>query len=248
VNLRQRERLDFVRLEPRVINEEEIKTLEKLGFRTTKSFTQPECTAIVDLSKSEEELLATMSDSTRYNVRNVERKGVQIRKGDTRDIETFEKLLMETAKRHKFTTDVHPDYFKKQYEVLNEKGMIEVFVAEFEKEPLAVSLVTFFGDTTTYLHAASSRSQPRLRAPYLLVWKSMLEGKNQGHKYFDFWGVSPENASSSHPWSGVTSFKLSFGAERKCYAPVFDLPTSNKYLLSKFIELARRPAKKILRF
>ena len=246
VEIAKREHLDFVRLEPRVVNEEEIKILEKLGFRKTKSFTQPECTAIVDLSKSEEELLATMSDSTRYNVRNVERKGVQIRKGDTRDIETFEKLLEETAQRHNFTTDIHSNYYRKQYEDLNEKGMMEVFVAEFEKEPLAVSLVTFFGDTTTYLHAASSLSQPKLRAPYLLVWKSMLEGKNQSYKYFDFWGVSPENASSSHPWSGVTSFKLSFGAKRVCYAPVFDLPTSNKYLLSKFIEVARKPAKKIL--
>lgn len=248
VEIVKKEHLDFIRVEPRMINEGDIKTLKKSGYRTTKSFTQPECTAIIDLSKSEEELLATMSDSTRYNVRNVERKGVKVRKGNTKDIETFEKLLRETAKRHKFTTDTHIDYYRKQYEALNKEGMMEVLVAEFEEEPLAISLVTFFGDTTTYLHAASSLGQPKLRASYLLVWKSMLEGKNHGHKYFDFWGIAPENAPNSHPWSGVTSFKLSFGAERVCYAPVWDYPTSNKYLLSKFIEVARKPAKRLLRF
>lgn len=248
IEIAKKENLDFVRLEPRVINESDIETLEKVGFRQSKSFTQPECTAIIDLSKSEEELLSAMSDSTRYNIRNVERKGVQIRKGGIKDIDTFERLLKETAERHKFTTDIHSNYYKNQYETLHEEGIIDVFVAEFEKEPLAVSLVTFFGDTATYLHAASSRNQPKLRAPYLLVWKSILEGKSRGHKYFDFWGVSPVNALSSHPWSGVTSFKLSFGAERVCYAPVFDYPTSNKYLLAKFIEVARKPAKKILRF
>lgn len=248
IEIGKREKLDFVRLEPRTIGESSQKILLQLGFKQNSSFTQPECTAIIDLSKSEEELLSAMSDSTRYNVRNVERRGVKVRAGDSEDIETFEKLLKETAERHKFTTDFHAGYYRKQYEVLNREKMMDIFVAEFEKEPLAVSLVTFYGDTATYLHAASTRSQPKLRAPYPLAWKSIIEGKNRGHKFFDFWGVAPENAGDGHPWSGVTSFKISLGAERVCYAPVFDMPTSNKYLLSKFIEIARKPARRILGF
>ena len=247
-SIAKNEKLDFIRLEPRVMGESEAATLEKIGFKKTRSFTQPECTAILDLSKSEEELLSSMSPSTRYNVHNVERKGVKVRQGDGQDIEVFEKLLTQTAERHKFTVDIHPGYYKKQYETLKEENMMGIFVAEFEKEPLAAALVTFFGDTATYLYAASSRSQPKLRAPYLLIWKSIKESKKRGYKYFDFWGIAPKDASPSHSWAGVTNFKMSFGGERVCYAPVFDLPTSNKYLLSKFIEISRRPVRKILKF
>lgn len=244
----EKENLDFVRLEPRVIGESEANKLVKIGLKKNQSFTQPECSAILDLSKSEEELMSALSDSTRYNIRNVERKGVKVRQGKREDVETFEKLLKETSERHKFTTDIHPDYYKNQFVTTNKAGMMDIFVAEFEGEPLAAALVIFFGDTTTYLHAASSRARPKLRAPYLLIWESILEGKRRGYKYFDFWGITPERAGKNHPWSGVTSFKMSFGGERVCYAPVFDLPTSNKYLFSKFIEISRKPIKKILRF
>jgi len=246
-NIARDENLDFVRLEPRVIDDSGVKIFNQAGFKQNKAFTQPECTVIIDLSKSEEELLSAMSSSTRYNVRNVERKGVSVRKGSNSDVKEFEKLLKETAERHKFSTDIHPDYYKLQYEILKDEDMIDIFVAEFENKPVAACLVTFYGDTATYLHAASSRVNPKIRAPYLLVWKSIVEAKAQGYKYFDFWGVAPANASSSHPWSGVTSFKMSFGGDRKCYGPVFDLPTSNKYLFSKFIEISRKPMKKIFR-
>ncbi|MEX0617165.1 MAG: peptidoglycan bridge formation glycyltransferase FemA/FemB family protein [Candidatus Woykebacteria bacterium] len=239
--------LDFVRLEPRVIGGSEAEILERGGFRQSRFFTQPECTSIMNLSKSEEELLSAMSDSTRYNVGMVERKGVKVRIGNSEDIGIFEKLLKETASRHQFTVDIKPGYYRKQYEILSEKGIMKVLVAEYNGQPLAAALVVFYGDTATYLHAASSRTQPKLRAPYLLVWKVMLEGKKRGFKYFDFWGVAPENAGENHPWSGVTSFKMSFGGERICYSPVFDLPTSNKYLFAKFIENIRKPVRKILR-
>lgn len=244
-DIAQKDNLDFIRLEPRVIEDSGIKILSQFGFKQVKSFTQPECTSIIDLSKEEEELLSSMSGSTRYNVRNVERKGVIVRKGEGSDVTVFEKLLKETANRHKFSTDIHSDYYKIQYEVLRNKDMIDIFVAELENKPLATSLVIFYGDTATYLHAASSGFNPKLRASYLLVWKSILEAKARGYKYFDFWGVAPKDVSSTHPWRGVTNFKMSFGGERVCYAPIFDLPTSSKYLLSKFIDITRNPVKKI---
>ena len=244
----KKERLDFVRLEPRTIGDSEAQILINLGFRKNRSFTQPECTALVDLSMNEEELLSGMSDSTRYNVRMVERRGVTVRQGDLDDLCYFEELLKETARRHRFTLDIHAGYYKKQYEILNKADVMQVFIAEFEGKPLAASLVTFYGDTTTYLHAASSRSQSKLRPTYLLVWKSILEGKKKGLKYFDFWGVSPENAGEKHPWFGVTRFKLSFGGKKVCYSPVFDFPTSNRYKIAKLAELARKPIRKMVRF
>ncbi len=239
--------LDFVRLEPRVIAEDEASLLINSGFRKTRLFTQPECTAIIDLSKSEEELLSAMNDSTRYNVRMVERRGVKVRIGGLEDLKIFETLLAETAKRHHFTQDAHSAYYRKQYETLNKEGLMEIFVAEFDKQPLAASLVIFYGDTATYLHAASTTSQSKMRASYLLVWKTILEGKRRGFKYFDFWGVAPEGSSQNHPWAGVTAFKISFGGERVSYEPVFDYPTSNQYILAKFVEVIRKPVRKILR-
>jgi lipid II:glycine glycyltransferase (peptidoglycan interpeptide bridge formation enzyme) len=244
----KKENLDFIRLEPRTIGDSEAQILIKLGFRKNRSFTQPECTALVDLSKSEEELLSSMGDSTRYNVRMVERRGVNVRKGSLEDLPIFGELLKETSVRHRFTTDIHPDYYKNQYKTLKKEDAMDIFIAEYEDEPLAASLVTFYGDTATYLHTASGRSRSKLRPTYLLVWKSILEGKKAGFKYFDFWGVAPEDAGENHSWSGVTSFKMSFGGKRVCYSPVFDFPTSNRYKIAKLAEVARKPIRKILRF
>ena len=237
----------FLRIEPRNYKESDKKTLNYLGFTDAPQYYQPQCSAVLDLSYDEGKLLSNMSDSTRYNIGSAQRKGVKIREGKVNEIGVFEDFLHETARRKAFTLPIDREYHKKQFEVLEKEGLMKLFIAEHGGQPLAASLVLFYAGTAYYLHAATSSEKVKLRATYPLLWRVIVEGSKRNLKKFDFWGVA-ENDDPSHPWAGVTNFKLSFGAHKVCYEPPLDLPYKSNYQLIKVVEIWRKPIRKILRF
>jgi len=236
----------FLRIDPRKLEKPKESLLKTFGFVPAPEYTQPQCTALMDLTKDEEGLLSKMSITTRYNVRTSQRKGVKVKEGKPEEIKNFLDLLKTTAQRKVLVLPVEQNYHKKQFETLNKEGLMQLFIAEYQGQPLSAALVVFYGETAYYLHAASSGQMSKLRASYPLVWHTILEAKKRNLKHFDFWGVA-ENDEPSHPWAGVTSFKLSFGAERECYEPPFDLPFKATYRLTRLLETARRPLQRILR-
>jgi len=237
----------FLRIDLRTLNETEKKLLIKFGFTPAPQFTQPQCTATIDLAKNEEELRSNLSSSTRYNTNAATRKGVRIREGKKEEVKVFLDLLKQTASRKKFILPLQKDYPQIQFETLEKEGVMKLHIAEVTGKPLSAALIVNYADTSYYLHAANSLEKKELRASYPLVWYSIVEVKKAGSKVFDFWGVAP-NDDPKHPWSGVTAFKLSFGAEKVCYEPPYDLPFSSNYQLMKAVEVWRRPVKKLLRF
>jgi len=237
----------FLRIDPRVIDEMAKGLVKEAGFSAAPEYTQPQCSAIIDLNKSEEELRHGLSSSTRYNINAAERKGLTVREGKKEEIEVFWTLLKETASRKKFVLPVQRDYPRIQFETLSKENLMKLYIAESGEEPLSAALVVNYADTSYYLHAANSLKKKELRASYPLVWFTILEAKKAGLKHFDFWGAAPAD-DPKHPWSGVTSFKLSFGAKMECYEPPLDLPFSNNYQLMKVLEIWRKPVRKILRF
>jgi len=206
--------------------------LADLGFVAVKSV-QPADTVIVDLRRSEEELLAAMHPKTRYNVRLAERHGVTVREaaydGDrpaAADVEAFWRLLDETAERDKFHT--HPrGYYEKMLDELSPKRggdlRVRLVFAEHDGRPVAACIMADYGDTTTYLHGASSSAHRRLMAPNLLHWRLMLEAKGLGRDKYDLWGVAPTD-DPEHSWAGITRFKTGFGGRRESYLGAWELP------------------------
>ncbi|MCH7541677.1 peptidoglycan bridge formation glycyltransferase FemA/FemB family protein [Patescibacteria group bacterium] len=237
----------FLRIDPRIYQESAKKLLRKQGFTPAFGFTQPQCTATIDLTQTEEELRREMSASTRHNVNAAERKGVRVRQGGGEDISVFLKLLKETAKRKTLTLPLEVDYHKKQFKTLEKEGLMKLFVAEANKQVLSAALLINYADTSYYLHAANSLQKKNLRASYPLVWYTVLESKAAGVKKFDFWGIAATEEPKD-PWLGVTNFKLSFGAKKECYEPPLDLPYKSNYQLMKVVEIWRKPVRKILRF
>jgi peptidoglycan pentaglycine glycine transferase (the first glycine) len=205
------------------------------GFKFQKTTpVQPEHTLVLDLIKSEGELLAAMHEKTRYNVRLAEKKNLVLK---NRNFEDFLKLIKETTIRDKFSA--HP---KEHYQSMLEKisgngksGMrAELKIVYSGETPLAAAIVGYFGDTATYIHGASSNENRNLMAPYFLHWEIIKEAKSLGYKFYDFWGIDEVK------WPGVTRFKRGFGGFEVSYPGTFDLP------VNKFWYKVYNLAKKIL--
>ena len=176
----------------------------------------------MDLTVGEEELLKNMHQKTRYNIRLAEKKEVKIRVGETQeDFEIFWSLCEDTSSRDNFKSHAK-QYYQEIFKILVPSGFTKLYLAEFEGKALAANLVYNFGDTSTYVHGASANEYRNLMAPHLLQWRQIQDAKADGYKYYDFWGVAPDD-SKEHRWAGITRFKKGFGGQGVNYLGVYDL-------------------------
>lgn len=198
---------------------------------------QPAKTLILDLGRKEEELLAAMHPKTRYNIKLAEKKGVKIREGAEKDFSSFWQMLKQTSQRDGFRLHER-NYYRLMLNKFFRSSFspaelaIKLFLAEYEKKPIAAGLFSFFGDQVIYLHGSSASQNRHLMAPYLLQWQLIKEAKNRGFRFYDFYGIDPVK------WPGVTRFKQGFGGQTKIYPGAFDLVFNNWQY--KFYKLARK--------
>lgn len=203
----------FIRLEPILYSDE--RRLLSAVFHRRKSY-NPSSTVLIDLHKSEEDILSAMHHKTRYNIRVAERHGVSVRQGGEKDLETFIRLAEETAVRDKFLQH-DAEYLRKTFSELAKTGTAILRLAEWKGKVLAANMEIHYGDTVTYLHGASSSSDRQVMAPFILHWEAIQSAKARGLKYYDLWGCNPESPSNpdyKKSWEGISRFKLNWGGRR----------------------------------
>lgn len=204
--LTQAENSVFIRIEPVKQN------LENLGFNKIRS-QQPQKTLIIDLSKTEEELLKSMHQKTRYNIRLAAKKGVNIRICDnSEEFDLFYDIIKDTYSR-KNKKSFSRDY----YQSLFNNELTKIFFAQYQGKIIVANMIVFYGDTVTYVHGGSSDQFKNVMAPYLMQWESIRMAKAKGYQNYDFWGIEDH-------YPGVARFKKGFGGKEIEYSGAFDLP------------------------
>lgn len=255
----QQEKCAFIRIAPTwERTEENMKLFRDLGFKQAPIHTHPELTWILDIGKSEEEILAGMRKTTRYLIKQgLKDRDLEILKSqDVKDIEVFNKLYQETTKRHHFVP-FSLNYLKNEFlafrdssprptgSAQNDKGRSDavIFLAKYQNEFLASAIVIFWQGIGFYHQGASSDRFPKIPASYLLQWEVIREAKQRGCTTYNFWGITNQNIEISkyrrHPWAGLTLFKTGFGGSKKEYLKTQDLPLSRKYWLTYLFEKIR---------
>ena len=73
--------------------------LKERGWRFSDDQIQFRNTVELDLTRSEEDLLAVMKQKTRYNIRLAARKGVTVRKGTDAELDMLYQMYVETSLR-----------------------------------------------------------------------------------------------------------------------------------------------------
>jgi len=232
----------FIRISPICErNNENIKIFEKIGFREAPIHMHPEVTWELDISPSEEELLAQMRKTTRYLIRQgLKNKDIQIYQSQKlQDIEVFNEIHQEVVKRHKFVP-FSLNYFKKEFLCFRSDNQISIFFGRYRDEILASAIIVYWQGIGFYHHGASSLKYPKIPVSYLLQWEAIKEAKRRGCRLYNFWGIAPDNASRKHPWWGLTLFKKGFGGWRKEYVKTQDLVLDSRYWFNWIIEKLRK--------
>ena len=209
---------------------------------------QPTSTAIVDLTASEERLLAGMKAKTRYNVRLAQRRGVAVAVHPAATalgapLAEWYRLYRDTAARHHISA--HGErYFATLFALAAAAAVREpslyLISARHGGEPVGGIVVSVCGRMARYLYGASTLRHRSLMGNYALQWAAMRLARDRGCLAYDLYGISP-SADADHPWAGLYRFKTGFGGTivHRCgcwdYA-VRPIP----YLLFRRAELLRR--------
>ncbi len=186
-----------------------IKTmLTSRGWRFSADQVQFRNTVIIDVTRSEDDLLASMSQNTRRKVRIAERDGVQIRVGSVEDLPTLYDLYRVTGERDHFLIRP-PEYYEKAWKTFIESGLAHPLIAEIDGKPIAMVILFHFAHKCWYFYGASSNESRESMPNYLLQWHAIKWAKANGYAEYDLWGAPNTFVETDSMW-GVFAFKRGF--------------------------------------
>ena len=234
----------FLRLE--IIDENSAEIVKKLREnKLIKAFEelQPEWRQVIDISKSEDEILAQMKPKGRYNIKVAQKHGVEAtvcpidRLND--GVEIFYDLYQQTGQHQKLTLR-DKKYFLEMMKVLYPKGEAAILIARYQNVPLSAIIVTFYDKTASYLYGGTSRLHTNVMAPYAVHYEAIKLAKEKGCKRYDLLAVAPPN-ETNHKYANLTFFKEQFGGRKVNIVGSYDLVYKPVwYRLFKFAEQIRR--------
>ncbi len=187
---------------------------------------QPAFDAILDIDeKTEDELLKSFSEKTRYNVRLAGRKGVEVHYSrEERDLKTFYELYEITCKRDKIGCRPY-DYFKRMLEAFDEQHL-RIYVCTHEEDKLSGAIAINYGPEMFYLYGASSNVKRNLMPNYLMQWEMIKWGLEKKSKIYNFGGIVHMDKDN-----GLYKFKTGFCREEGIFEYVGEID----YVYNKFI-------------
>jgi hypothetical protein len=165
-------------------------------------------TYIVDLSLNEDQILANIHSKHRNVIRKAEKDGVSIENG-SKYIDECYKIISDTYKRQN-KIFIDKNEFYRMYKFLNDNISFYIALKNNEVQGCAV-LLWNTGNYSYYLFGGSKISS-YAGSMNLLHYKAMLDMKQRGVKYYDFFGarINPDEGSKLE---GIQRFKSRFGGE-----------------------------------
>lgn len=209
--------------------------LKSRGWEYSSDQIQFRNTVLVDLTASEEEMLARMKQKTRYNVRLAEKKGVTVRIGTIEDLPDLYQMYAETSVRDGFVIrdegyyqtvwnifmgNIPSSVSSHQFSTSNlpvplttyQLPFAEPLIAEVDHQPVAAIFVFYFAGRAYYVYGMSRTTHREKMPTYLLQWEAMKRAKLYGCIAYDLWGA-PEVFDESDSLWGVYRFKEGLGGQ-----------------------------------
>jgi lipid II:glycine glycyltransferase (peptidoglycan interpeptide bridge formation enzyme) len=204
------------------------------GWKATSNTILIPQTLILDLSKTEEELLGDMTKKTRQYIRKSGSEAIEIRKVNREELEGCLAIYRQTAERAGF--GIHDDdYYYDIYDKLGDHS--PVFAAFLDDAPIAFLWLAISQETAFELYGGMNDDGQRLRANYALKWHAIQTMKKWGISRYDFNGLLND---------GVSTFKRGFASHEDLLAGTYDKPLSPLYpLWSQALPTAKKVLRKL---
>lgn len=231
----------FVRVSPFLQETDDICMLfQKSGFRRAPMHVLAETTWLLNVQHRQDVLLSGMKKNHRNLIHRCEKEGVVIlQTTDSEQLGILNDMLDETERRHHFVRFPRA-YVNAEFDIFSKKGNALLFLARLPDGRYdAAAVIMFFGNMAVYRHSASLNLDKRLPTSYLIQWRVIQEAKKRGMTYYNFWGISPQDAHRLHPFMGITHFKKGFGGYQRDVLPCQDLVISKWYWLNWIVEKMR---------
>ena len=167
----------------------------------------PSDTIVVDLCRTEEQILASMKPKTRYNIGLARRKGVEVREMGPEALGLWYDLYSQTAHGnglHVNDMRYFESVFASRMQCPDPEVSVKLLMAFHEEKPLAAMFLILSAHRVTYLYGASATEGRHLMPTYALQWCAMQTARRADCSEYDLFGVAP-NADPSHPIHGLYS-------------------------------------------
>lgn len=236
-SLARKEKAWFIRVSPLVANSQEFRQLFSSMHLVPASVHEVDAERcwVLDLDKTEDELLMGMRKTTRYEIRRAQKMGVIVKKSaDAKDLTYFQTLYRATSQRHRFVAHTA---IAEEFEIFAKEKKALLFLGFDGKKTVASAIILFYGNQAIYHHGASVFS--KVPVSYLVQWESIREAQKRGIKLYNFYGIAPDD-KPNHPWRGITLFKKGFGGREINYIHAQDFAVSPLYVIPRTIETMRR--------
>lgn len=238
----EEEKCVFVRVRPQILASEQHESMFKhLGFVSAQMHLHAELTSQLDISKDEDTLLAECRKNTRYELRQANKRGIVVTSTtDTKAIDSFYKLQLETAQRHGFVP-YGKRFLQEQFATFAAEDKVLLYSAHTKAGKLiAQAFIIFYNEEAAYHYGASTELGRKEPGAYAIQWAAIREAKRRGCKRYNFWGVvRPEQ--TTHRFYGVSVFKRGFRGEDVEYLHAQDLVINRiKYIPNFVVEYARK--------
>lgn len=207
-----------------------IEQLQSNHWRFSNDQIQFRNTCVIDLTHSEEELLVSMKQKTRYNLRLAERKGVNIRYGSQSDIPLLYNMYVETSHRDGFFIRDESYYqtllktfMANPLQQSQLSPVVQPLIAEVQGEPVAAIVVFIFAGKAWYLFGMSREVHREKMPNYLLQWEAIRLAKGLDCQVYDLWGAPDQFNETDSLW-GVFRFKEGLGGVVIRHIGAWDYP------------------------
>lgn len=231
----------FVRIRPQLKESENArKIFASAGLKPAPIYMSVELAGVLDLTKSEDEILLGASQRLRRSLRKAAKNQISVEVSQNpEDIREFYKIQLETAKRHDFVS-FSEDFLLKQFAAFSARNEAKLYTAKYEGQILAQNFMIFYGNEASYHYGVSTELGTKLSGAPLLHMQAMRDARDLGIKRYNFWGITKED-EVKHRFYGVSQFKRGFGVSELQYLHAHDLILNPiAYKLTFILETARR--------
>jgi lipid II:glycine glycyltransferase (peptidoglycan interpeptide bridge formation enzyme) len=176
--------------------------------------------------RTEDDVLAGMHKTWRYNAKKASREGVEIDLATISEVGDFQRLFTSTGDRNGFPT-LSTDFFRTMWTHLGRglPGRFTTHFARLEGELLGATTTVRVSSTAECIHTATDTSKPRVKPSNALYLATIRQLLSEGAKTYDLGGVK-DCLDLETSASGLVRFKTEMGADAHEYMGAWELPVA----------------------